>query len=357
MRTLTALAAIAALLPAQTRRVSDDEVAQVHRAALLIDTHNDVTSDTVKGLDIGPRRAKGHTDIPRLREGGVGAVFFAAYVAKDYVTGNRSAHRTLEMIDTIRHDIVARHPDTFTLALTADQIAATRRAGKIAALIGIEGGHAIEDSPRLLRTFYDLGVRYMTLTHTNDNHWADSSGSATQTNKGLNALGRSIIAEMNRLGMMVDISHASDKTFWDVLAVSTAPVFASHSSSRELSAIPRNMTDEMISALARKGGVVQINFGCQFVAADPKAKPPRAALSDIIRHIQHVSKVGGIDALGIGSDFDGVSCVPQGMEDVSRFPALTRALLENGYTPEQIHKIYGGNLLRVMRAVEQKAGK
>lgn len=363
---------VAAIAQSQSRKVTDEEVRRVHSSALLIDTHNDVTSDTLTGLDIGPRRAKGHTDVPRLKEGGVGAVFFAAYVKADTVKTNSAAHRALEMIDTIRFDIVAKHPEHFQLATTADQIVSARKAGKIAALIGIEGGHAIEDSPRLLRTFFDLGVRYMTLTHSNSNHWADSSGSAKKPNNGLSPPGKQIVAEMNRLGMMVDISHVSDKTFFDTLAASTAPPFASHSSCRAISNIPRNMTDEMIVALAKKGGVVQINFGCEFLSqksantsswtnkAIPKSADKnitRATLADAAAHIDHVVKIAGIDAVGIGSDFDGVGCVPVGLEDVSKFPDLTRALLEKGYTAQQIQKIYGGNLLRVMRAVEAEAAR
>ena len=352
--------------------VSDEEVRRVHASALLIDSHNDVTSDTVKGLDIGAARTKGHTDVPRLRKGGVGAVFFAAYVAGSYAKDGQAAHRTLEMIDTIRHDIAGRHPNDFRLALTADDIVAAHKAGKIAALIGIEGGHAIEDSPRLLRDFFALGARYMTLTHANHNHWADSSGSAGAPNNGLAPLGREIVAEMNRLGMMVDISHVSDKTFWDVLAVTKAPPIASHSSCRAISKIARNMTDDMIVALARKGGVIQINFGCEFlsqVSADSstwtnpalrgkkKGDVTPAALSDIVAHIEHVIQIAGEDAVGIGSDFDGVTCVPKGLADVSQFPALTRALLERGHSAARIRKIYGENLLRTMRAVEAAAEK
>ena len=213
---------------AQSRAVADEEVRQVHASALLIDSHNDVTSDTVKGLDIGAARPTGHTDLPRLRKGGVGAVFFSAYVAKTYAVQGTAAHRAIEMIDTVRHDIVARYPKDFQLALTAGDIVAAHKAGRIAALIGLEGGHALEDSPRLLRQFYALGVRYVTLTHTNHNHWADSSGQAGAPNNGLSALGKQIVAEMNRLGMLVDISHVSDKTFWDVLAASKAPPLASH---------------------------------------------------------------------------------------------------------------------------------
>ena len=358
---------------AQTRVVSDEEVRQVHASALLIDTHNDVTSDTVKDLDIGAARATGHTDVPRLKQGGVGAVFFAAYVSKDYAIQGRAAHRALEMIDTIRHDIAGRYPKDFQLAFTAADIVATRKAGRIAALIGIEGGHAIEDSPRLLRQFYALGVRYMTLTHANHNHWADSSGQAGAPNNGLAPLGKQIVAEMNRLGMMVDISHVSDKTFWDVLAVAKAPPIASHSSCRAVSNIPRNMTDEMIVALANKGGVVQINFGCEFLSqvsatssswSNPALKGKKkasdttpAALSDVVAQIEHAIAIAGEDAVGIGSDFDGVPCVPKGLSDVSQFPALTRALLERGHTAARIRKIYGENLLRAMRSVEAAADK
>jgi membrane dipeptidase len=359
----------ASLMHSQARMVGEAEVRKVHRSALLIDMHNDVTSETVKGLDLGRRRTKGHTDLPRLREGGVGAVFFAAYVSASYVAKNQAAHRTLEMIDTIRYDIVERHAKDFVLALRVDDILAAHKQGKIAALIGIEGGHAIEDSLRLLRAYYALGVRYMTLTHSNTNNWADSSGDIAKAqvkhHGGLTELGRQVIAEMNRLGMMVDISHVADNTFWDVLEISKAPVIATHSSCRTISGIDRNMTDEMIRALASKRGVISINFGCEFLAqksADsssyftPGVKSgtpvPPAALDDIVRHIDHVLKIAGIDAVGIGSDFDGVECVPTGMEDVSKFPNLTRALLEKGYTAEMIRKIYGGNVLRMMRAVE-----
>lgn len=340
---------------------------------LLIDTHNDVTSFTVDGYDIGSTGSNKHTDIARLKQGKVGAVFFAVYVSAGTVKEKRAAHRTLQMIDTVRRDIVERHPNDFALATTADGILAARKNGRIAALMGIEGGHAIEDDLRLLGTYYDLGIRYMTLTHSNNNSWADSSGAAPEHN-GLTAFGRQVVREMNRLGMMVDISHVSDKTFRDVLETSRAPVFASHSSCRAISKIPRNMTDEMIRALASKGGTIQINFGCEFLSQksadsspfgnpevkkrNPKAKPVPAELSDIVAHIDHAVKVAGIDHVGIGSDFDGVGCLPRGMEDVSKFPALTAALTAKGYTAEMIAKIYGGNLLRVMREVErQRAGR
>jgi membrane dipeptidase len=357
MKTLLFVLAISAA--AQTRTITDEEVIRVHRSTLLIDTHNDVTSRTVEGFDIGPRNTSDHpthTDLVRMKEGGVGAQFFAVYVAASYVNGNHSANRTLQMIDTVRHDIIAKYPNDFVFATTAADIEAAHKKGKIAALMGIEGGHAIEDSLRLLRDYYALGVRYMTLTHSNTNNWADSSGDMTNTaiqhHNGLTDFGKDVVREMNRLGMMVDISHVADKTFWDALEVSKAPIFASHSSARALADVPRNMTDEMIVALAKKGGVVQINFSCGFLKTGA-----RPTVADVAAHIDHVRQIAGVGAVGIGSDFDGIGCAPEGLDEVSKFPNLTRALLEKGYTSEDIRKIYGGNLLRVMRGVEAAAGK
>ena len=377
----------AASLCAETHKVTDAEVQAVHRSALLIDTHNDVPMRTVTGFDIGSSGKGGDTDIARMKAGGLGAQFFAVYIAGKYATEKQAAHHTLEVIDAVRHDIVARYPGDFELALTADDIVAIHKRGKMAALMGIEGGHAIEDSLRLLRQFYQLGIRYMTLTHSNTNNWADSSGDMTTAgvahHNGLTAFGRDVVREMNRIGMMVDISHVADKTFWDVLAASKAPVFASHSSCRALSNQPRNMTDEMIQALAQKGGVIQINFSCDFLsqksadagkavkaelrkkfaddrealrAAEKQAAVlTPATLEDVVAHIDHVVKLAGVDHVGIGSDFDGIDCTPRGLDDVSKFPNLTRALLEKGYSAGDIRKIYGGNTLRVMRAVEKVA--
>ncbi len=366
---LAALAALSlvafSLDAARAKNVKDldSEVRAITRSAILIDTHNDIPSFTVDGADIG-NSPKNHTDIPRLREGGVGAIFFSVYVAPTYVNGNHSANRALQMIDTVYHDVIDRYPDTFQLALTAADIERAHRNGKIAALMGLEGGHAIEDSTRLLRDYYRLGVRYMTLTHWNTNSWADSSGDINdpkiQHHNGLTPLGRDIVHEMNHLGMMVDISHVADKTFYDAVETSEAPVIASHSSCRAVTNAPRNMTDDMIRALAQKGGVIQININCGFISqksADaPKNGPvPRATLADVVAHIDHAREVGGIDAVGIGTDFDGITCTPEGLDDVSKFPNLTRALLEKGYSPADIKKIYGGNTLRLMRQVEQVA--
>ena len=346
------------------RKVSDAEVKRVQESALLIDTHNDFPTEqaghdrAVGKIDIGPSSTAAHTDLVRLRQGGVGAVFFAAYVAANYGLGTRAYTRAQQVIDTIRFDIVERNPKDFVLATTAAEIESAHKQGKIAALIGIEGGHAIQDSIDKLREFYGRGVRYMTLTHTNTNNWADSSGdmndAAIAHHNGLTDFGKDVVREMNKLGMMVDISHVSDKTFSDALAVSSAPLIASHSSCRALANAPRNMTDQMIMELAKKGGVVQVNFYCNFLN---NYKPPRATIDDVVAHIDHIRQIAGIDAIGIGSDFDGIDCVPVGLEDVSKFPNLTRKLLEKGYSAEDIRKIYGRNFLRVMRAVEKAAEK
>ncbi|HEY1754679.1 MAG TPA: dipeptidase [Bryobacteraceae bacterium] len=366
---------------------------------LLIDSHNDVPYYTVQGRDIASASGSPHTSVASLKAGGVGGLFFSIWVAKEFVQGNRSANRALQLINSVRHDVVEKHPADFMLATSVKDIEEAHRQGKIAALMGIEGGHAIEDSVRLLDDFYDLGVRYMTLTHTNTNNWADSSGDITRTDvkhhDGLTPFGKDVVREMNRLGMLVDISHVSDKTFWDALEVSKAPIFASHSDARALANAPRNMTDEMIVALAKKGGIIDINFNCGFLSqryrdelatkssevaarlkqetagknlgeletdqlegkiiAELGIKP--ATLADVVEHIDHVRKIAGIDAIGIGTDFNGVECVPQGLEDVSKFPNLTRALQEKGYKEDDIRKIYSGNLLRVMRAAEVAAGK
>jgi membrane dipeptidase len=338
-------------VPRTKRKVTDEEVMRVHKSAILIDTHNDITSMTVTGLDIGKPSTTTMTDIPRMKKGGMGAQFFAVYVAGSYVDGNHSAKRTLDMIDTVKHDIIGRYPDDFMFATTAAEIREAHRQHKIAALMGIEGGHAIEDDLRLLRIYYNEGVRYMTLTHSNSNNWADSSGDANKPNNGLTPFGKDVVREMNRLGMIVDISHTADKTFWDALEVSKAPIFASHSSARAIAEVPRNMTDEMIVALAKKGGVVQINFNCGFLTT----QSPKATLADVVKHINHVADVAGVGAIGLGSDFDGIPCAPEGLDSVDKWPNLTRALLEEGYSQSDIIKIYGENTMRVMTQVEKVA--
>jgi membrane dipeptidase len=366
---------------------SDAEVKRVHSSTFIIDLHNDVPMKTLLGYDIAQPAPKGSTDLPRLRTGNLGATFFAAYVPAAEAKKGTSAEYCRKVIGTIRNDIVARHANDFVLARTAGEILSARKQGKLAALIGIEGGHAIEDSLDNLREFFKLGARYMTLTHSNTNNWADSSGDITKTgvkhHGGLTSFGRQVVAEMNRLGMMIDVSHVADDTFWDALESSRAPLIASHSSCRAISNHLRNMTDDMIRAMAKKGGVIHINFACSFLSEKSRTAPPeirkqitakcgsdydlcrhmveadkrypRATLADVVAHIDHAIKVAGIDAVGIGSDFDGIDCTPVGLEDVGKYPNLTRALLEKGYTPDQIRKIYSENTLRVMRDVEKVA--
>ena len=362
----------------------------IHRRAIVIDTHNDVTTPmTNDDYDLsGTPPAPYRTSIERMKKGGLTAEFFSLYIRPWYVTHGGAARRTLDMIDSV-YRAVERHPKDLMFATSAADIRRAKAQNKIACLMGIEGGHAIENSLATLREFYRLGVRYMTLTHNNSNDWADSSRDVAKHN-GLTDFGREVVREMNRIGMLVDVSHVSDKTMSDVLDVSTAPIIASHSSARALANRPRNIPDDLLRRIAKNGGVVMVNFYPAFLsdayndaenARDARIKPQRDALeaqfkddpkrleeelkkltdanpipkvpmSAIIDHIDHVVKVAGIDHVGIGSDFDGVPCLPQGIDSVADLPKITQALLDRGYTREQIHKVLGGNLLRVFRQVE-----
>lgn len=370
--------------------------ARLHAAAMVVDTHNDVTSRIVDDdFDMGARSKDGHTDIPRMKEGGLDAEFFAIYVDKSFAQKGGSARRALDMIDIV-YEQVARHPESLEMAFTVADIRRITKKGKIAALMGIEGGHAIEDSLFALREFYRLGVRYMTLTHTNTNNWADSSGSFgakvpdVKRWGGLNDFGREVVREMNRIGMMVDLSHVADETFYDALEVSKAPVILSHSSCRALCSHTRNIDDDMLRALARNGGVIQINFYETFidqrrVDASIKYRPeldaiqekykgddlalyrayeeferthiPRTPLSVLVDHIDHAVKVAGIDHVGLGSDFDGGISLPEGLADTSELPNLTYELVKRGYSDADVRKILGENLLRVMRECEVVASR
>ncbi len=378
---------------------------KIHQDSIVIDTHNDVTSAILDdGFDMGESgivngRIKTHTDIARLKAGGMGAQFFAVYVGKEFVNkkpeeGGGAARRALDMIGVV-YDQVKKHPETFEMAYTADDIRRIRKAGKIAALMGIEGGHAIEDSLHALRMFHHLGIRYMTLTHTNTNNWADSEADLKKPNVkhhgGLNELGKKVVLEMNRLGMMVDISHVSDETMSDVFEVSKAPVIASHSSARAIANHTRNVNDDELRAIAKNGGVVMVNFYDGFI--DPKkaevtfngrAKeeelkqqfpndPKRVAdemkqwraqykfdktpMSVLLDHIEHIIKVAGIDHVGLGADLDGIplDAAPVGLEDVSKYPVLTFELLKRRHSEADIKKILGENLLRAMAKCEQVA--
>ena len=369
---------------------------RLHRQAIVIDTHIDTPMRLLdEDFDLGARDSNGHIDIPRMREGGLDAAFFSIWVdPRRYQTG--ATKRALDLIATV-YEQVERHPRDLVLARSAADIRRAHRQGKIALLMGIEGGHTIEDSLRALRSFHELGVRYMTLTHFLNNNWADAS-TDTPKHNGLTEFGRQVVREMNRLGILVDISHVSDKTFADALEVTQAPVIASHSSCQALTNIPRNMSDDLLRALARNGGVVQINYGCMFVnpeyrsedfaemirdfnrqqreadekyPGDPKraaleryrlqkeyaTRIPRGTLALILDHIDHAVQIAGVDHVGLGSDFDGVPCLPQGMDDVSFLPRLTQGLLDRGYSEADIKKILGGNTLRVMEEAERVAAR
>jgi len=366
--------------------------ARILRSAIVVDTHEDVPEQLEKEwVDIGFRQKTGHVDIPRWREGGVTAPFLAAYVSPAYAASGKSAKKALEFMDLI-HRLVETHPGEIVFADSVAGIRAARRENKIAILIGIEGGHAIEDSLGTLSAFYRLGARYMTLTHTNTNNWADSSGSFFSfsfdpkkyaVHNGLTDFGRQVVLEMNRLGMLVDVSHVSDKTLSDVLEVSKAPVFASHSSCRELADMPRNLTDGQIRAIAAKGGVVMINFSSTFVdqrvvddfkakkallapkAAelaerykdDPKKRDaeisallenvqrPRASWTAVVDHIERVIKIAGPQAVGLGTDYDGIDDPPEGLEDVSKLPVVAEELLRRGHSEKVVRGVLGENFL------------
>lgn len=329
--------------------------------------------------DLGVRNTRGQVDIPRMREGGVTGVFFAVYTSPVRNTELESVQLALEIIDATRRE-VSRFPDELALVTSSGEIEAANRSGRIAIVLGIEGGHMINSSLGVLRTLYELGARYLTLTHSKDTPWAGSSGS--NANLGLSDFGRSVIREMNRLGMLVDISHVSDQTFWDVLDTSAAPIIASHSSARALAAHKRNMTDEMIRALADKGGVMHINYYNVFLddayaarsSAWNRANPDTGAgdsdartraklaaigrppLDTLLDHFDHAIQIAGIEAVGLGSDFDGVDGeLPEDMEDISQVPNIADGLAKRNYSQEEIDKVLGLNSLRILREVESAA--
>ena len=367
---------------------------QIHRRAIVVDTHNDVTTPmTNDDFDLsGTPPTPYRTNIERMKKGGLTAEFFSLYIKPWYVEHGGSVRRTLEMIDSV-YRAVERHPKDLMFATSVADIRRAKRTGKVAALMGIEGGHAIEDSLPTLREFYRLGVRYMTLTWNNTNNWADA-GRGQKKHNGLSDFGKEVVREMNRLGMLIDVSHVSDETMSDALDVSTAPIIASHSSARAISNVPRNIPDDLLKRIAKNGGVVQVNFYSVFVdektvapqsaerdkrlkaqqdAIDEKYKddPERRAeesdkleaanplpplpISKLIDHIDHIVKVAGVDHVGIGADFDGANDMPEGAQDVSMLPNITYELLKRGYSERDIRKILGENLLRVMAEAEAVA--
>jgi len=388
--------------PAPSRSMSIPDVSpralRVYREAYVIDTHNDMPSRILDdGYDADVRhppgfgKTEGNTDFPRLVESGMTAEFMSAWVDAPYADrAGASFARAMQHIETI-HAFVDRHPDRLLFATTAADVRRAKAEGKIAILIGVEGGHAIEGSLDRLRDLHARGARYLTLTWNNGNAWAGSSiGEGNTRTGGLTPFGRDVVREMNRLGMLVDLSHVSDSTFYDAIAVSTVPVIASHSSARALSDVPRNLTDDQLRAIARNGGVVNVNFYSRFIDSRYRAgiehveetvRQARAAaraagedsasaakrisamrdslaaaipptpFSVLIDHIDHIAKVAGVDHVGLGSDFDGVSALPVGMEDVTRLPRIAQALLDRGYSEDDVKKILGGNMLRVMTRV------
>jgi membrane dipeptidase len=372
-----------------------DEGLRIHREAILIDGHNDLPWQmrekgdlSFQRLDIARPQPKIHTDIARLRKGGMGAQFWSAFVPVETMKTGTAVKATLEQIDVI-HRMVREYPETFETAYSADDIIRIHGAGKIASLIGVEGGHSIDNSLAVLRMLHALGARYLTLTHSATLDWADS---ATDDAKhgGLTPFGEQVVLEMNRLGMLVDISHVSADTMRHVLRVAQAPVIASHSSAYALAAHPRNVPDDVLRLVAKNGGVVMVNFFPGFilpegaramkqmfqVARDLRAKYPdekefqtaleqwhrehpypTGSVHTVVDHIEHIIKTAGIDHVGLGSDFDGIPTVPKQLEDVSCYPYITQELLNRGHSKEAIRKVLGGNLLRAFREAESVAQK
>jgi len=400
---LSCLVLAASAAVSQSPNTSDLTVSAKARAiqesAIVVDTHADTPQRFLdENFDIGSTDPNdvGNLSLDKAHRGNLGAEFFSIFVSPGPNEGH-FARRSFDLIDSV-YEQAARHPDRMMMAFSPVDIERAHKEHKLAALMGIEGGHSIENDMHLLRDYYRLGVRYMTLSWSNTNEWADSSGDMDdpkiEHHNGLTDFGKQVVLEMNRLGMMVDISHVADKTFWDAIATTQAPLIASHSSARTLVNAPRNMTDDMLRAVAKNGGVVQVNFFSGFddqnyldaykaqakdqdaaiqayvakkkadgqpvdpvererIAREWMAKPPRPPFKVLIDHIDHIAKVAGIDHVGLGSDFDGVGgATPQGMDSAADLPKITQGLLDRGYSAGDIKKILGGNILRVFREVE-----
>lgn len=363
------------------------EAMEIHRRGYVFDGHNDLPwvvrkySRRFDQIDLRKDQPEIHTDIKRLFEGNVGAQFWSVYVPSETMRTQNSFQTTVEQIELV-HDMIARYPDVFQLARNAEEIEAARRQGKIASLIGMEGGHSIEESIPKLRKLYDMGARYMTLTHSDTLSWADSATDVAKSD-GLSPFGEEVVREMNRLGMLVDISHVSPATMHDALTISTVPVIFSHSSARGIADHPRNVPDDVLKRLPDNGGVVMVNFFSGFVVPEsakimlkmfevrrellrkyPNSKEdvdreykawqlknpyPAGDASIVVDHIEHIIKIAGIDHVGLGSDYDGIGKTPVGMEDVSTYPVITELMLRRGYTEEDIHKVLYKNVLRVVK--------
>jgi len=370
-----------------------DEAIKLHKSCLLVDGHNDLpwvlrkySNSGFDKLDVSKSQPTIDTDIPRLRQGGVGAQFWSAYAPTDTIARGESAKVTLEQIDLI-HRLIARYPDDLELARTADDIERIHKSGKIASLIGVEGGHSIDNSLDMLARLYELGARYMTLSHSDTIDWVDSANDAPRSD-GLSPFGEEVVRTMNRLGMLVDISHISAESMKDALRVTKAPVIASHSSAFGIAQHPRNVPDDVLKEVAKNGGVIMVNFYSGFIVPERAAvgnrviaeriklrkdkdvkvdeddltttkaqreqeKMTPGTVHTLVDHIDHIVKVAGVDNVGLGSDYDGITQLPDQLEDVSTYPYITQELLNRGYSHENIRKILGGNLMRALRQAEK----
>jgi membrane dipeptidase len=374
----------------QVPKLDETKVKEVHFKAIVVDGHCDTIGIVLdNGVDLGVRNTRGHIDIPRMIEGGLDVQFFACFVSPRYMP-DHCVKRTLDMIDALYRE-VAKYPDRIEIARNSEDVTRINKEGKIAAILAIEGGHAIEDDLATLRNFYLLGIRYMTLTWMNNNNWADASGpeQSIPNHGGLTDFGRDVIREMNRIGMIVDVSHVADSTFWDVIEVTNKPIIASHSCCYALNPHYRNLKDDQLKALAKNGGVIGINYAPSFLSnryfieserlgrgIRPKVEELRkrykdqpdvmwekimalyrenrgkikpVPLSALIDHIDHAVKIAGVDHVGLGSDFDGISDTPIGVEDASKLLNITRELLKRGYTEEEVRKMLGENFIRVLK--------
>jgi membrane dipeptidase len=375
--------------------VMTEEGRRIHASALVADGHNDLPweirarqGNSFDAVDIARPQPKMNTDIPRLRQGNVGWQFWSVYVPAETVKNGKALATTLEQVALVQ-EMMKRYPETFEMASTADDVVRIHKAGKIASMLGVEGGHSIENSLANLRRLHELGARYMTLTHSDTLDWADAATDDPKSG-GLSKFGEDVVREMNRLGMLVDLSHVSDETMQDAIRVSQAPVIYSHSSARAIADHPRNVSDDMLRLVKQNRGVVIVNFFSGFVVPSSAKKMAKmfdasrelrkkfpddqefererekwrranpiepGTIHDVVDHIDHIVRLAGIDHVGIGSDYDGVGMLPAQLEDVSTYPLITQELLNRGYTAQQIHKIMGGNILTVMREAEEVAKK
>lgn len=370
------LSLVAGMIPAVLAQSADDDAKKgmppipeltqkakdIHFSGMLFDGHNDLpwtmrakADSSFEKVDIR-QPTEFHTDIPRIKQGGLKAQFWSVFVPASTATTGNSFVMTMEQVDLV-DDMLEHYPEEFELAKTAADVRRISGEGKVASMMGVEGGYSIENQLSLVQRFYDRGVRYITLTHSKTIPWADSATDEAQ-HEGLTPFGEEVVREMNRVGMLVDISHVSEATMEDALRVTKAPVIFSHSSAKAICDHPRNVPDAILKKLPENGGVVMINFMSGYIAPtaelekDPKA---RGTIFDVCDHIEHVIKTAGIDHVGIGSDFDGVSSLPVGLEDVSKYPYITQILLDRGYSEEDLHKLLGENVLRVLEQAEQVA--